>query len=203
MRHDDASERRAAIDAGAWYQEPASSCLRAGSGGAHARHLRRTRDGRPTRWAGELHLMEAIRRSQELGAERFRLLAAYGHPVLMELVLAAIADADPATAAATGAAFTKITGQDTESDNRAILAPADGSEPDEVEAEFLDEVMFPSPELARAHWEKEKTALSAAPRICKGFDVSKGLDREAFATLDMESRWEIFLRSAYGGTGRR
>ncbi len=54
--------------------------------------------------------------------------------------------------------------------------------------------MLPSPDPARAHWEKEKTAP-----LCKGFDVSKGPDREVFPTLDIESRWEMFLRSRYGG----
>src|SRR6266542_3480834 len=78
-------------------------------------------------WCGKQSVLAVCRK---LVAVRFRLVGTYGHPGLVDLLLAALADPDPATAAEAGAAFTKITGQNVESDRRAKLPPENGSEPD-------------------------------------------------------------------------
>jgi uncharacterized protein (TIGR02270 family) len=147
----------------------------------------------------DLPRMTAVGGAAELGPERFQLLAAYGDPALMNLILEGIADSDPGTAAAAGAAFTKMTGFHIDSDDRTTLPPSDGIEPDEFDKEFLDEVMLPSVEKAQEHWESERASLSGAARLCKGFDLGAGLNREQFAALDMESRWEVCLRGRYSG----
>jgi uncharacterized protein (TIGR02270 family) len=200
VRDDDPAVLGAALEAGAWCGEP--GILAVGrklaenptSDDLDALRLLAVLGG-----PDDLPLMTGIARLRELGPARFPLLGAYGHPALMDVVLEGIADPDPTTAYMAGAAYTKITGHDIESDSRATLSPADGSEPDEFEAEFLDEVMLPDPEKARADWEEIKQQFAQAPRLCRGFDLRSGLDRDQFASLDMESRWEVCLRARYSG----
>src|SRR4029453_12386824 len=110
------------------------------------------------------------------------------------------ANPDPEVATAAGAAFSKITGQDIDSKDRTTLPPKNGKEPDEFEAEFLEEVTLPDPTLARTQWEKIKPRLSRATRVCRGFDLSRGASADIVAKLDMESRWEFFLRSRFTKT---
>ena len=144
--------------------------------------------------------MTTIAAVPELGPDRFRLLGLYGSPALMGMVLEGLSDPDPAIASSAGAAFSKLTGEDVESDDRATLPPPDGSEPDEFESEFLDEVMLPDPEKARVHWEAVAPRLAGATRICRGHDLAQRIEPEAFELLDMESRWDMFLRSSYTGS---
>jgi hypothetical protein len=154
--------------------------------------------GRP----GELRRIEAVGRAAQLGPRRFRALGAYGHPASVEFLLEAMASADPATAAAAGAAFKKITGADVASDRRAQVLPEDGHQPDEFEKEFLDEVKMPDPRRARAHWDQVKERFSASTRVCRGIDLSEGAGAESAAELDMESRWEACVRGRFYGTWR-
>ena len=200
MRDDDPHVRRGALEAAAWSALPAAVAL--------GRSITPTPTAENT---GALELlgilgsaedrigMTAIAKAKDLGPARFRILGCYGHPVFVELLLAEMADPDPATACAAGAAFTKMTGQDIDSKNRTKLPPEDGHEPDEFEVEFLEEVRLPDPEIARAHWEKVKPRLARATRICRGYDMGQGLSPEALASFDMESRWEHFLRSKFLG----
>jgi uncharacterized protein (TIGR02270 family) len=143
----------------------------------------------------DVQRMTSIARVKELGPDRFKVLGCFGHPALVDLLLAELANPDPETAAAAGAAFTKITGQDIDSKDRAKVAPEGGEEPDE----FLEELTLPSQDLARSHWNKVKPLLAKATRVCKGFDLSRGATPEVLGRLDMESRWELFLRSKYTG----
>jgi uncharacterized protein (TIGR02270 family) len=145
----------------------------------------------------DLQRMTAIAKTAELGPSRYHLLGSYGHPALVEWLLAELANPDPEVAVAAGAAFSKITGQDIDSKDRVPLRPKDGKEPDEFEAEFLEEVLLPHPAAARSHWEKARPQLARATRVCRGLDVSRGSTPEGLAKLDMESRWELFLRSRF------
>jgi uncharacterized protein (TIGR02270 family) len=138
-----------------------------------------------------------IAKVKELGPARFKLLGSFGHPALVELLLAELANPDPETAAAAGAAFTKITGEDIDSKDRAKAPPQNGEQPDEFEEEFLDEITLPDPALARSLWDKAKPRFSRATRVCRGFDMSRGATPDILAKLDMESRWEFFLRSRF------
>jgi uncharacterized protein (TIGR02270 family) len=145
----------------------------------------------------DVQRMIAIAKVKDLGPARLKLVGSFGHPVLMELLLAELANPDPEVATAAGAAFSKITGQEIDPKDRTTLPPKDGKEPDEFEAEFLDEITLPNPNLARTQWDKMKPEFARATRLCKGFDLSRGASPETLAKLDMESRWEYFLRSRF------
>ena len=101
---------------------------------------------------------------------------------------------------AAGAAFTKITGCDIELDKRIQLPPEDGHEPDEFEKEFLDEAKLPDVQRARDHWQKVKDRFAKGTRWCRGFRSSQGAKSEILDQLDMESRWEGYLRAKFEGT---
>jgi hypothetical protein len=152
---------------------------------------------------GELSDLERILvagKTSSLGPQRFQALGAFGHPGVVEDLLAGVESDDPLTAVTAGAAFTRITGANIESDTRVQVPPEDGSEPDEFEQEFLDEVTLPDPELAQAHWQQVQGVFSKGTRWCRGFDVSQGVTDEILAQLDLESRWEACLRGKFKDT---
>jgi len=197
---DDPVVKRAALHAGAWCGEPGVLAVgrkfaqTPAPDQADALELLAILGG-----SEDLPAFAVIGRQATLGPSRFRLLGCFGHPGLMELVMAGICDPDPATAVAAGAAFTKMTGAEIESGTVATLPSNGAPAPDEFEMEFLDEVKLPSPALAQRHWDKVKGHLAQASRICRGVDVGGRLDPEGFALLDMESRWEACLRARFYG----
>lgn len=148
---------------------------------------------------GDVPIMERIAGSAALGPERFRVLAAYGHPRLVEPLIAALGDENPKTAAAAGMAFERLTGIDVASNETATERPPEGAEPDEFEAEFLEEVAVPDPELARQAWRRLEPALRGAQRLCRGVDLAGRIDPGALQTLDMESRRDLYLRARLSG----
>ena len=133
--------------------------------------------------------------TKAFGPSRYRIAAAFGHPVMIDFLLQEMEGPDPAAAAGAGAAFTKMLGVPIESGKRATVPPPDGKEPDEFEKEFLDEVQLPDVPKARQHWEKVKPQLANASRVAHGVDVSAGITRETFGLLDMESRRDVCLRA--------
>lgn len=143
----------------------------------------------------EYKAVAALASTKSFGAGRYRIAAAFGHPVMVEYLLSEMENPDPAAAAGAGAAFSKMLGVAIESGKRATVPPPNGSEPDEFEAEFLDEVQLPDVPKARQHWEKVKPLLAQASRVAHGVDVSAGITRETFSLLDMESRREVCLRA--------
>jgi uncharacterized protein (TIGR02270 family) len=139
----------------------------------------------------------ALACAAELGPERFRLAGAFGDPRFVPMILQALADPDPASAAAAGAAFLRLTGVDVSTGDRAALPPADGGEPDAFEAEFLEEVALPDPARARREWEALRPRLERLPRICRGMDAGHALAADAAERLDMESRRDLLLRRRF------
>jgi hypothetical protein len=129
------------------------------------------------------------------GPDRYRIASAFAHPVMIDFLLHEMENPDPVTAAGAGAAFAKMLGFAVESGTRATVPPPNGEQPDEFEAEFLDEVQLPDVPRARQHWEKVKPQLAQASRVAHGIDVSAGITRETFGLLDMESRRELCLRA--------
>lgn len=148
----------------------------------------------------DLELILRIGRESHLGPPRLAVLGAYGHPGVVAYLLSQIRSDDAPAAFAAGQAFTKITGADIESEQRVELPPEDGSEPDEFESEFLEEVKLPDPKLAELHWDKVKEQFKKGTRRCRGFDLSQTAGSELLSQLDMESRWEACLRGKYHGT---
>lgn len=143
----------------------------------------------------EYKAVAALAAQRAFGPERHQIAAAFGHPVMIDFLLAEMESADPATAAGAGAAFGRMLGVAVESGRRATLLPPNGKTPDEFEAEFLDEVQLPDVPRARAHWERVRPQLAHATRVAHGLDVSAGINRETFAQLDMASRRELCLRA--------
>ena len=134
------------------------------------------------------------------GPERYRVIGVLGHPGGVETLLHAMAGLDLAASAFAGQAFTKITGEDVDSGRRTVVPPADGTEADAFEAEFLDEMPLPDERKARAAWEKRHPDFAKGTRWCRGVDLSHGLPESALDALDRESLWEARLRGVLGGT---
>ena len=203
MRDADATVRRAALWAGAWCGEQGVLTVCRGLAAEPTPDALEDLELLAILAGPEdLQLLNALIANDALGPGRYRLAGAYGHPGQMELVLGGIASEDPAVATAAAAAFTKLMGVPIESDTRVTLPPADGSEPDGFEAEFLDEVRLPDAELARRHWARVGSWLQQASRMQRGFDVGRTLSPDEFAALDMRSRWEMWLRARFHGVWR-
>jgi uncharacterized protein (TIGR02270 family) len=200
LRDDDAGVRNGAIAAAAWSGVQAILTIgRQFAATPSPEHLEALRILAILGGPEDLQRIGAIAMMKEMGPARFELVASYGHPALVDLLLVEIAGADPESAALAGAAFTRLTGRNIESGQRATVPPEGGKEPDEFEAEFQEEVALPSYELAYNHWQAVKPQLAQCARLCKGLDVGRGLTAESFASLDMESRWEICLRGRFQG----
>jgi uncharacterized protein (TIGR02270 family) len=195
VRDDDSAVKRAALVAAAWNGSPVfvSYC--------------RALAAKPTPEAIEVltmfaavappedyPLVAAVAANPAAGPDRFRVIGSFAHPYFIDLLIKEMENPDPAAAASAGAAFTKMTDRDVESDKRAKVSPDGKPLADDFEAEFQDEVFLPDPELARKHWQELAPTLARSPRICRGMDVCQPLSREQFAALDMESRYEYCLR---------
>lgn len=146
---------------------------------------------------GELGHLLQLARSNEPGPLRYRALGAYGHPQVVQNLLTGMESKNPLTALAAGNAFTKITGCDVQSSQVAVPDP---TEFDDFEREFLDDIKMPSVERAQAHWDKVKGTFAKGTRWCRGLDLSKGATEEQLAQLDLESRWEAYLRGRFERT---
>jgi uncharacterized protein (TIGR02270 family) len=138
----------------------------------------------------DVRRVAALAYAPALGPARFAIAGSLGSPALVDALLAGMADPDPVTAAAAGAAFTKLTGHDVTSPDTATV----GSGDDDAAG---DTVALPDPGRARAVWGQVGAELSRAHRLCRGFDAGRGIDADAAARLDLESRWELFLRARY------
>lgn len=114
----------------------------------------------------EYKFVESIAANPAIGPERFRVVGAFGHPFFLELLLRVLESADEEALPGAARAFEKMTG----------AAVKTGRE-------------------ARTAWRELAPRLANAPRICRGFDVSRSLDRQSFALLDRESAWEFCLRA--------
>lgn len=147
--------------------------------------------------AEDAERLYALAKSAELGPARFRLAGAFGDPRFVPMILRSLSDPDPATAAAAGAAFLRLTGVDVSSGRRAALPPADGTEPDEFEAEFLEQATLPDPARAHAEWQKLRPALEPVARLYRGMDAARAQDAESAERLDMESRRDLLLRRRF------
>ncbi len=150
--------------------------------------------------AADLERLLAWAKDSGTGPQRFLPLGVLGHPGCADALFQAMGGLDLAAAAFAGQAFTKITGEDVDSGRRTIVPPADGKEPDEFEAEFLDEVQLPDERKARAAWETRGRDFAKGTRWCRGHDLTRGPSPEALDALDRESLWEARLRGILAGS---
>lgn len=169
LRDEDPDARRAAFEAAAWNASPAFY--------PYCREL----SAHPTPESIDAlvllaavappqayQLIEAIGANAAAGPGRFRVVGAFGHPYFIAFLVRQLEQAEPADAVAAGAAFAKMTG-------RSLRAP--------------------DANLAQRTWGELAPSLAQSARICRGFDVTRPLDRDAFAQLDRESAWEFCLRA--------
>jgi uncharacterized protein (TIGR02270 family) len=201
MRDEDTGVREAGLLAAAWSRVPGALTLARQIAQAPApENIPELRLLAVLGGAEDLPRIRGVVTTAALGPARFRIAAAFGHPLLVDLLVADMANPDPATAVAAGEAFTRITGQAVDSSERVKLAPEGGGPPDEFESEFQDEVLLPDPELARKHWEKVKPQFAGAVRLARGLDLSRGATAEVLGTIDLESRLEASMRGRFQGS---
>lgn len=132
----------------------------------------------------------------QAGPRRCALLGRAGHPDGIELLITAMADTDPLTAAAAGTAFTRLTGLDVDAQRRTLPVSADA---DDFEREFAGDVWLPDAERARQLWTRHRERWSAGRRWSRGHEVSATLSSAAQATMDLAARWDFGMRAALAG----
>ncbi|MCH8043928.1 MAG: FHA domain-containing protein [Planctomycetes bacterium] len=135
----------------------------------------------------DLRAILAIGRERELGPRRFGVLGTFGHPDVVRDLLIGMQSKDAESAAAAGMAFTKLTGFEFDS------PPDDQPPPADSEAPRADAA------AAQEHWRQVESQFSQAARWCRGFDVGGSVPSSVLAKLDLESRFEVFLRASHRG----
>ena len=134
-----------------------------------------------------LQAVLAIGRERELGPRRFGVLGTFGHPDVVRDLLIGMQSKDAETAVAAGIAFTKLTGFEFDSPLDNQPPPADGEAPRADAA------------AAQEHWRQVESRFSRGARWCRGFDVGGSVPSNVLAQLDLESRFEVFLRASHRG----
>jgi uncharacterized protein (TIGR02270 family) len=145
----------------------------------------------------DVPLMKQIAQTAELGAARYRILGSFGHPDLIDHLFRGMEHEDPKIAFAAGAAFTKMTAANIDSQSVVEVPPADAAPDDPLAAEFADQVTRPDPAAARREWQRLGPATTSASRLAGAIDVSRALDAATFGALDMQTRYECCLRSRF------
>jgi hypothetical protein len=124
------------------------------------------------------------------------LLVRQGHASSLPALLQWMDGADVVAAAATGQAFTRITGIDVR--GRRITAPLP-DDADEFTREMAPDLWLPDARKARAELERHGDDWAQGSRWCMGRRVDQSLTREVLAQLDLEARWDAAARAALAG----
>jgi hypothetical protein len=136
--------------------------------------------------------------SDALGHGRLELLAALGHPSVVEEFVAALDSDVLALVAAAASAFRKVTGIDISTGERVPLHPEGDAEIDEA---VLQEVRLPDPNLARSCWQTLSKRSRDVSRLCYGLDVSRTAPAELWDRVDLQTRYQQTLRMAFERRG--
>jgi hypothetical protein len=145
--------------------------------------------------SGDLELVSMLGRKPDLGLQRFELLASYGHPQTVAIVLQEMRNQEPKIAAAATRAFHNLTGVDVTSQ---VSVPAETLD-DPFEQEFVDEVHLPDVAAAEACWARLAKPFAAATRWSRGIDVSQNGSAPGLRQLNLRARREAILRSRAAG----
>ena len=129
-------------------------------------------------------------------ATHCELLARYGHPSSIDLLLPMMEGADLALAAAAGQAFTRITGVDIQG-RRTTLPVSDDA--DDFEREMAPDIWLPDVVKARAAVERHGARWAEGSRWCCGHRIDIEIGRDLLAQLDLEARWDCAARAAMAG----
>lgn len=148
----------------------------------------------------DVSALARIAATTDVGPKRFELVAAYGNPALAPILIEGMMSDNKRDAVAAADAYVRLTGADLGPGEPVTLPPEDGSEPDEFEKEFLDEGTLPDPAKARAHWDRVGPQLSGLTRVAHGRDISTSIPADAYSWLDMQSRYEWWMRARFRGT---
>ncbi|WP_374512173.1 hypothetical protein [Niveibacterium sp.] len=191
--HDDPALRAAALEAGIWRSEPWAPNV--------IRKLAERGDFLGLTWMSAVGEAAATQRMLPMmqgmpGPTRCAIAARSGQPAAMQALLDWMSDADPATAASAGEAWTRLTGLDVEGERASL--PVD-AEADEVEREFAPEVRLPDAPKARQQWAANGSRWLAGTRWCRGHDIGVSLTSVAQRTIDLEARWDFGARAALAG----
>jgi hypothetical protein len=103
---------------------------------------------------------------------------------------------DKALAAASGEAFTLITGVDINGERQQLpVSP----EADEFEQEFADLVWIPDINKAQAYWQQHGKRLSTGSRWRQGINLDGNISISTLAEIDLQARWDACARAAQAG----
>jgi uncharacterized protein (TIGR02270 family) len=141
-----------------------------------------------------------LAKAAELGPSRFDLLATSGLPAMVPILLTAMRQPEPASAAAAADAFARLTHYLPPSRGAVAVAPP-GEKPDAFEKEFLPEAQVPDPDAAQKHWSTLEPALAQAPRISRGIAVDPM--PPSLLDVDCAARDAILLRHSAAPEGRK
>jgi hypothetical protein len=148
----------------------------------------------------DLPLISNLGREPSLGPARFDLLASYGHPDCVELLIVAMERESPSSAAAAAAAFARMTGEAVETGRRVPATAKTGDSPSEEEQQEGDEVFVPDTARARSLWNSRRENFrKASSRWIRGENAASLLPQHLSPRVDLRSRWELSLRRHFEG----
>lgn len=167
------------------------------------RHLAERGDGVALHWLAVLGsdedtpLIQRAALALDDAARRCALLARFGHPsALNALVRWMDGTQPPALAAASGDAFTRITGIEIHGERKTLPPAADA---DEFDREMAPLVWMP--DLAKAHavMDQQGATWAAGSRWCQGTRLDGEVSADLLLQLDLEARWDAGARAAMRG----
>lgn len=148
---------------------------------------------------GELQWIAELLEDPQLGPNRPRIAARYAHPALLPRLADLAGGDDKPLAVAAGRAFSRITGHDVDSTGQFEFPLPDGAVPDEFEKEFLETATLPDAARARDLLASDSDRWKEATRWYRGLPDTGDSSASLIRSVDLESRWEIALRSAWQG----
>ena len=129
--------------------------------------------------ASDVPRMLELGMDAKLGALRFEILGALGHPGGIPEILAGLDAEGPALATAAARAFTKLTGESLETGERFAATGED--------AELAPDLAKPSSARAAAHWRRTERDMRKSARVCQGLGIDPSVPPAERDRLDMES----------------
>lgn len=148
----------------------------------------------------DLPVLLSLGRERALGPARFDLLASFGHPACVELLIFAMEREPPSSAAAAAAAFARITGEVVETSRRVPAIAQGGDSLSEEEQQEGDEVFVPDSARARSLWDGRRANFEkGSSRWIRGKDAESLLPPHLSSRIDLRTRWERSLRAHFDG----
>lgn len=136
---------------------------------------------------------------------RCRVLARYGDPGILPVLLRWIEGDDAEAARAAGWAFSRLTGVDIRGVRQPLpprrKSPGIGAEPgpDLNDSDIAPLVWLPDAARARRALDRHGLDWSGARRLCQGSRVDPGQGPVELRPLDMQTRWDVGARASLQG----